>query len=297
MKKDSKIKSLLYKLSLLVPDSIYVRFKYRKNFGCWPNLRKPNTFNEKLTWLKLNDHNPLYTRMVDKAEAKRYVAEIIGEEYIIPTIDVWDRADDINFDSLPEKFVLKATHDSGRVIICHDKSKLDKSWAIEEMRKSIKRDFYAVTREWPYKNVKPRIIAEELLESSRSNDSSASLCDNDINDYKFFCFGGKVEFMKVDFDRSTNHHANYYDRSFNMLEFGEIECPPVKERMIPKPSCFEEMIELAERISRNHRFLRVDFYEVAGKVYFGETTFYPASGTGKFSPEDADLTIGSLLKL
>ena len=187
MKKDSKIKSLLYKLSLLVPDSIYVRFKYRKNFGCWPNLRKPNTFNEKLTWLKLNDHNPLYTRMVDKAEAKRYVAEIIGEEYIIPTIDVWDRADDINFDSLPEKFVLKATHDSGRVIICHDKSKLDKSWAIEEMRKSIKRDFYAVTREWPYKNVKPRIIAEELLESSRSNDSSASLCDNDINDYKFFC--------------------------------------------------------------------------------------------------------------
>ena len=103
--------------------------------------------------------------------------------------------------------------------------------------------------------------------------------------------------MKVDFDRSTNHHANYYDRSFNMLEFGEIECPPVKERMIPKPSCFEEMIELAERISRNHRFLRVDFYEVSGKVYFGETTFYPASGTGKFSPEDADLTIGSLLKL
>lgn len=290
MKSDSKIKSLVYKIAnWIVPDSIFIRLKYKNTFGCWPNLKDPKTFNEKLSWLKLHDHNPLYTIMVDKYDAKRYIAEIIGEDYIIPTYGVWDKAEDIDFDALPDKFVLKATHDSGRVIICKDKSALDKSMAIVEMHKSLSRNFYAVTREWPYKNVKPRIIAEKLLEVTDS--------DSSINDYKFFCFNGRVEFMKIDFDRNTSHRANYYDRNFNLLEFGEEEFPPEPARSVDKPVSFELMINLAEMIAQKIRFVRVDFYEIDGHVFFGEATFYPASGVGRFTTPTADSNIGKLLRL
>ena len=288
MHTDSKIKALLYRLGLIVPDRIFIMLKYRKAFGRWPNLKNPQTFNEKLNWLKLHDRNPLYTRMVDKCEAKLYVADLIGEEYIIPTLGVWNRAEDIDFDALPDKFVLKATHDSGRVIICKDKSKLDRAKAVRDMQYSLKRDFYAMTREWPYKNVPPRIIAETLLETTDNED---------IKDYKFFCFNGRVEFMKVDFDRQIEHHANYYDRNFKFLDFGEDVCPPIKERIIQRPANFKKMIELAEKISNNIRFVRVDFYEVNNRVYFGEITFFPDSGTGTFTPRSADMEIGKLLKL
>lgn len=433
MHSDSKLKQWAYRLGLIVPDRIFIMLKYRKAFGRWPNLKDPQTFNEKLNWLKLHDRNPLYTTMVDKYEAKRYVADLIGEEYIIPTLGVWERAEDIDFDSLPDKFVLKATHDSGRVIICRDKSKLDKAKAVKEMRESLKRNFYAVTREWPYKNVKPRIIAEQLLETPNHEDladykvhnfngtpkvilvcrdrfeetgltedffdlewkhldvrrpghPNAPLLEekpeafdkmlelserlakdypfmrtdfytigekvyfgeitlypasgavpfepsdydnifgkdlivknsgggkllisknihillqavpqsHGINDYKFFCFNGTVKFMKIDFDRHIDHHANYYDCDFNLLDFGEADFPPVKDRIIRCPDCFEKMIELAETISLHKRFVRVDFYEVDNHIYFGETTFYPASGTGKFVPESADYRIGRLLQL
>ena len=164
MQEDSNLKLLLYRLALLIPDRWYVMAKYYKNFGRLPNLRSPKTFNEKLQWLKLHNHRPEYTKMVDKYEAKKYVAEIIGDEYIIPTLGVWDRAEDIDLDSLPNQFVLKATHDSGRVVICKDKAKLDIEKAVDEMRISLGRNFYAVTREWPYKNVKPRIIAEQYMQ-------------------------------------------------------------------------------------------------------------------------------------
>lgn len=188
MQHDNFIKRVVYKALQLIPDSVYVRLKYRKAFGRWPDLRNPRSFNEKLTWLKLHDRNPLYTAMVDKYEAKRYVAGIIGDEYIIPTYGVWDRAEDIDFDALPDKFVLKATHDSGRVIICRDKSTLDRQKAIREMRLSLRRNFYAVTREWPYKNVKPRIIAEKLLE----------VADNaELADYKVHNFNGVPKVILV----------------------------------------------------------------------------------------------------
>lgn len=437
MQHDNFIKRVVYKALQLIPDSVYVRLKYRKAFGRWPDLRNPRSFNEKLTWLKLHDRNPLYTAMVDKYEAKRYVAGIIGDEYIIPTYGVWDRAEDIDFDALPDKFVLKATHDSGRVIICRDKSTLDRQKAIREMRLSLRRNFYAVTREWPYKNVKPRIIAEKLLEvadnaeladykvhnfngvpkvilvcrdrfrdtgltedffdsewkhldvrrpghpnapiledkpeeldkmlelSERLSKSypfmrtdfysvggkvyfgeitlypasaavpfvpesfddllgkefnvtnlmgegkiltfrnmsilirlaDSSTADNSINDYKFFCFNGRVKFMKVDLDRSTEHRANYYDRDFRLLEFGEVEYPPDFARKVDKPACFKSMIELAEKIARKMRFVRVDFYEIDKHVFFGEITFYPSSAAGRFTVPTADLEIGKLLKL
>lgn len=291
MHNDNRIKKLLYSLAKLMPDRLFVSLKYRKAFGKSPDLKNPKTFNEKLCWLKLHDHNPLYTQMVDKYEAKKYAESIIGSKHIIPTYGVWDRAEDIDFDSLPDKFVMKATHDSGRVIICHDKSKLDLAWAREEMRKSLKRDFYAMTREWPYKNVKPRIIAEKLLELPDCDDLK------DINDYKFFAFNGKVKFFKIDFDRSTNHRANYYDPDFNPLDFGEEMYLPDPDKIISKPAGLETMIALTEKIAGDKKFVRVDFYDVGGEVYFGEITFYPQSGTGRFVPNDADERIGGLLQL
>lgn len=289
MKSDSKLKGLLYRLARVVPDRWFIALKFRKNFGWWPNLRSPKTFNEKLNWLKLHDRNPLYTTMVDKYEAKRYVASIIGEEYIIPTLGVWDRAEDIDFDSLPDKFVLKATHDSGRVVICRDKGKLNRTQAVADMRESLKRDFYAVTREWPYKNVKPRIIAENFLETGNGED---------LRDYKFFCFNGRVEFMKIDFDRNTRHRANYYDRDFKLLDISEkVACPRDPSRYFERPLKFGLMIQLAEKLATGKSFLRVDFYNIGDIVYWGETTFFPDSGMGKLAPDDMDEKLGELLNL
>lgn len=288
MKHDSGLKIFLYRVFSIIPDGVYVRLQYRKNFGKWPNLRNPKTFNEKLNWLKLNDHNPQYTKMVDKFAVKDYVAEKIGTEYVIPTYGVWDRAEDIDFDALPKKFVLKATHDSGRVIICNDKSKLDREWAIEAMRQSLKRNFYAVTREWPYKDVKPRIIAEILLETNE---------DGGVPDYKFFCFNGKVKFLKVDVGRFTDHRANYYDKDFKLLEFREAVFELSPDSSVKRPSHLDEMIRLAEILADKMRFVRVDFYEVDDKVYFGEITFFPGSGMHVFDPEYADEMVGSYLRL
>lgn len=289
MQTDSKLKKLLYKLMLFLPDKWYIMLKFYKNFGRFPNIKNPITFNEKLQWLKLHDRNPLYTKLVDKYEAKRYVADIIGKEYVIPTLGVWDRAEDIDFDALPNQFVLKATHDSGRVIICRDKSTLDRRSAIEQMRQSLERDFYSVTREWPYKNVPRRIIAEQLL----VDDSGA----DDIKDYKFFCFDGNVEFLKVDFNRFIQHRANYFDKDWRLLEFGEKVCPPDPKAIMQRPDGLADMIGLAEKLSKSMRFVRTDFYYLNNHIYFGEITFYPNSGFCPFIPAGWDECLGALIKL
>ena len=289
MHHDNFIKRIGYSLLKLIPDSIYVRLKYRKAFGQWPDLKNPRTFNEKLTWLKLKDHNPLYTRMVDKYEAKRYVADIIGEEYIVPTYGIWDRAEDIDFDSLPDKFVLKATHDSGRVIICRDKSTPDKKNAIREMRKSLRRNFYAVTREWPYKNVKPRIIAEKLLEVTD---------DGEIADYKVHDFNGvpKVILVCRDRFRETGLTEDFFDTEWKHLSVrrpGHPNAPVLED----KPAKLSKMLELSEKLSKGYPFMRTDFYCVDGKVYFGEITLYPASASVPFIPQTFDELFGAELNI
>ena len=261
--------------------------KFFKNFHRLPNLKKPKTFNEKLQWLKLYDRNPYYTKLVDKYEVKKIVADIIGEEYIIPTLGVWDNAEDIDFESLPNQFVLKATHDSGRVIICKDKDKLNKEWAKKEMAKSLERDFYALTREWPYKNVPRRIIAEAFIEDP----------SGDLKDYKFFCFNGKVEFFKIDFDRFIKHKANYYNLKWEIQNFEEIVCPSNKTQLHQQPLNFNKMVEFAEKLSANLPFSRIDFYNTNGRIYFGEITFFPNSGMGKFNPAEADNQLGKMIKL
>lgn len=289
MQHDSLIRRIGYNVLQLLPDSIYVRLKYKKAFGHWPDLRNPRTFNEKLTWLKLHDHNPLYTKMVDKYEAKNYVADIIGQEYIIPTYGVWNRAEDIDFDILPDKFVLKATHDSGRVIICRNKSALDKKEAIREMQVSLNRNFYAVTREWPYRNVKPRIIAEKLLEADNGEE---------LADYKIHCFNGVPSIILVCRDRfrDSGLTEDFFDTEWRHLDVRRPGHPnaPVHE---DKPAELPGMLELAAVLSKGFPFMRTDFYRMDGRIYFGEITLYPASASVPFIPESFDEILGMRLNI
>ena len=278
----------LSKFSHIIPDKYYLKLLYKCYFGKKLNLNDPLTFNEKLQWIKLYERKNIYTKMVDKAEAKKYASNIIGDKYIIKTYGVWEEFDDINFDKLPNQFVLKCTHDSGSVVICKDIKKFDRKKAKEKIEKGLCTDAYYYGREWPYKNVKPRIIAEELLIDNKTND---------LKDYKFFCFNGKVQCFKIDFGRFVNHKANYYDRNCRLLPFGEDECPPDNTIVLPIPENFSEMISMAEKLSKNTSFLRVDFYNIEGKIYFGEMTFFPASGFGTFTSEKWDRKLGSWINL
>ncbi len=293
MHKDSAIKQLMYKAAAcLIPDKVFLSLKYRKNFGHFPDWKNPKTFCEKINWLKLYDRNPLYTRMVDKYEAKEYVAGIIGRQYIIPTLGVWDRAEDIDFDSLPDKFVLKATHDSGRVVICKDKSTFDRAKAVEEMSASLKRDFYAVTREWPYKNVRKRIIAEAFIEPHGLS------APKDLPDYKFFCFNGEPKYCQVIRDRSTEETIDFYDMDWVHQEFVGLN-PVARNGLTPvaRPGHLDDMIAVCGKLAKDIPFVRVDLYEVDENEYFGELTFYPNSGVGVFTPEEWSEKLGDLIKL
>lgn len=290
MKSESKLKGAIYRIAnKLIPDALFVCLKYLKAFGRWPNLYNPKTFNEKLNWLKLNDHNPIYTLMVDKYEAKKYVSDVIGNEYVIPTYGVWDRAEDIDFDSLPDKFVLKATHDSGRVIVCTDRSTFDKRRAIKEMQISLSRNFYAVTREWPYKNVKPRIIAERLLEITSGDE---------LADYKVHNFNGVPKVILVCRDRfkATGLTEDFYDSEWNHLD---VRRPghPNAQVLENKPPELNKMLELSKKLSQGFPFMRTDFYIVDGKIYFGEITLYPASAAVPFIPASFDYELGKELHI
>ncbi|MCM1450213.1 MAG: hypothetical protein NC082_07710 [Clostridiales bacterium] len=258
--------------------------------GHWIDWKNPKTFTEKIQWLKLYDRKPEYTRMVDKAAVKEYVANIIGDKYIIPTLGIWDNYDDIDFDALPNKFVLKTTHGggSGGVVICNDKFGFDHIVARTKITQSLHSNIYDRYREWPYKYVPRRVIAEKYLDIPDKKD---------LKDYKFFCFNGKPQFLKVDFDRFIDHHANYYDMKWNLLPFGEADLPPVESHIELCPPNFSEMVDLATNLSTGHKFLRVDLYNIAGKIYFGELTFYPASGMGHFTPNSADSEISRFLNI
>lgn len=280
---------ITFQLAKIIPDQFYLALRFKRRFGRFPNYNNPKSFSEKLQWLKLYDRRPEYTTMVDKYAVKKYVADRIGEQYIIPTLGVWDEFDDIDFDKLPNQFVLKCTHDSGGLVICKDKSELD----IEEARKriniSLKRNFYYIGREWPYKNVKPRIIAEQYMEDSDTEE---------LRDYKFFCFDGVVRAMFIASERQSENDEtkfDFFDENFNHLPFTNghpnADVPP------SKPACFDQMKQLASQLSKGIPHLRVDFYEVDGKIYFGELTFSHWSGLMPFKPEEWDYKFGSWIKL
>lgn len=281
--------SLLYKISHLVTsDRLYLKMMYYLQFGRSLDLNNPKTFNAKLQWLKLYNRNPEYIKMVDKYEAKKYVSSIIGDEYIIPTISVYSSVEEIDLEKLPMQFVLKCTHDSGGVVICKNKDSFDIKESFDKLRRGLKYNFYYANREWPYKYVKPRIIAEQYMEDKSTGE---------LRDYKFFCFNGVVKFFKIDYDRFVNHHANYYSPNGDLLPFGEARISPIPNKQLSLPSRLYEMISFAEKLSENIPFLRVDFYEIDGHVYFGELTFFPDSGYGKWTSCEWDNKIGEYIDL
>ena len=271
-----------------IPDEKYITIKYKLEMNQKLNLKEPKTFNEKLQWLKLYDRNPEYTKMVNKYEAKKYVADIIGQEYIISTLGVWDKFEDIEFDKLPKQFVLKPTHTSGNVFICKDKEKINYKQLRKMINKWLKRDYYLVHREWPYKNIKPKIIAEQYM----VDDSGMKL-----KDYKFFCFNGIAQTILVCSNRNGSFkNTNFYDISWNLQPFTREKHKNSNEQ-IKKPKNLDEMITVAEKLSKDIPFVRVDLYEINGKVYFGELTFYPSSGFEGFEPEEWDKKLGDMLEL
>jgi len=271
----------------LIPDPVYLRMMYFIKIGRPLRLRHPKGFNEKLQWLKLHNRKPEYTTMVDKHEAKAYVAERIGDSFIIPTLGVWDSFDEIDFDALPDAFVLKCTHDSGGLVICRDKNTLDKAAAREKISSCLARNYYWDYREWPYKAVKPRIIAETYLPGD----------GGELPDFKFMCFNGKVKSIMVCSQRGTEDglHVTNYDPQWNVLPFERGY--PIAEKPVQKPQRLEEMIRLAEQLAEDIPYLRVDFYETQGKIYFGELTFFPGSGYSRFRPREWDEILGSWIRL
>ncbi len=277
-----------YKRHFVNPEK-YLQRMFQKRMGYELNLQNPQTYNEKLQWMKLYDHNPLYTKLVDKYEVKEFVSETIGSQYIIPTIAVWDRVCDIDFDMLPNQFVLKCTHDSGGIVICKDKTSFDTSNAKKILRKSLRRNFYYMGFEWPYKDVKPRIIAETYMEDSTVKE---------LRDYKFFCFDGNVKALFIATERQkegVDVKFDFFDENFNHLPFkqGHENASKVPE----KPICFDEMKILASVLSKNIPHVRVDFYEVDGKIYFGEMTFFHHGGWTPFEPKEWDIIFGNWLNI
>lgn len=290
--KDKKYRFLVMNrigITRFMSDKKYLELMFMYRMGKRLDLENPKTFNEKLQWLKLFDRKPEYTTMVDKYAAKKYVADRIGEQYIIPTLGVWERFDDIDFDKLPNQFVLKCTHDSGGLVICRDKSKFNISEARTKINKSLKSNYYYPGREWPYKDVKPQIIAEQYIEDSDSKE---------LRDYKFFCFNGKVKFLYL--SEGLENHAtariSYVTLDWKPAPFCRSDYKPF-DKLPQKPDNLKKMIELSELLAKDIPHVRVDFYNVNGKIYFGELTFFSGSGLTPFNPEEWDYKIGSWIKL
>lgn len=280
--------SLLRKMGFWLPDRLYLKIMYYLKTGHRLNLRHPRTFGEKIQWLKLYNRKPEYTIMVDKYAVKDYVAERIGEKYIIPTLGVWDKPEDINFDELPNQFVLKTTHGGGScgVIICKDKSTFNVKAAILSLKTAMKQNIYKAYREWAYKDVTPRIIAEKYL----------SDWDGELYDYKIFTFNGEPKMIELDYNRFKGHQRNLYDFNWNKIET-TIEYPSDPTKEFCKPERLDDLFELSKRLSIDIPHVRTDFYIVNDQIYFGELTFYPDSGFGRISSNELDFQMGDWINL
>lgn len=288
LKNPNKImRGLLFRIAPYIKDdATFLKIKWKICMDYPLNLDNPMTYNEKLQWLKLYDRKPEYIKMVDKYEAKKYVSNIIGEEFIIPTLAVYDTVEAIDFEGLPDQFVLKCTHDSGGVVICEDKTHFDIDSAITKLRKRYNNNWFLFYREWPYKNIKPRVIAEQYITTK----------NNDLKDYKFYCFNGVVKAIMVAEGRfSESKSFSYFDHSWNKLDF--TWGAPKPKSYPAKPKHFSEMLEIAAELSKDIPHVRVDLYNVDGKIYFGELTFYDGSGMQAFEPRQWDYIFGEYIDL
>lgn len=281
------INKWVVKLSYLIPsDRLYLNVRYYLKFNRKIDWKNPKSYTEKLQWLKVYNRVPLYSKLVDKFEVKSIVADIIGEEHIIKTLGIWNSFSEIDFGHLPKQFVLKCTHDSGGLVIVKDRDKMNMEKIKVKIEKCLKYNFYQAGREWPYKNVQPRIIAEEYM-----TDESHT----ELKDYKFFCFDGEPKFLFIASDRPYDTRFDFFDLDFKHLPFTNGH--PLSNKVIKKPKGFETMISLAKKLSKGMPHVRIDFYDIDGKVYFGEYTFFHHSGFESFDPVEWDYKIGNILTI
>ncbi len=272
-----------------LPDKVYLTILYRLCLGQSINWDNPQRYTEKIQWLKINDRKPIYSKLVDKYEVKKIVSDIIGDAHIIPTLGVYSNAEEIDFEQLPNQFVLKCTHDSGGIIVCKDKSQLNKKEVIKKLNNNLKRNYFNRYKEWPYKDVTPRIIAEQYINNEG---------DNDLKDYKFFCFNGSPKVLFVASERNKigeETKFDFFDTNFNFLPL--INGHPNSKQTIEKPRNFDKMLEISTKLSANLSHIRVDLYNVNGQIYFGELTFYHWSGIVPFNPDIWDYKLGEMLNL
>ena len=281
---------VLESITHLIPDKLYLKLKFRQRTGKRLNLREPRTFNEKLQWLKFNYRFPLQSIVSDKLLVRDYVKEKIGEEYLIPLLGSWEKYEDIDFSLLPNQFVLKCNHDSGGLVVCTDKNKLDHTKAKDKIEKSLKSNFFYIGREYQYRNIKPMILCEKFI----SDDGKVPM------DYKIYCFNGVPDVILVCKDRfsKNSHKASYlyYDQEWNFIPLnkGDDKLPDPE---IPKPKNFEKMLEIAKDLSTDFVFARIDLYNIDGQIYFGEITLSPNSGFDADITYETDLMFGRKLKI
>ncbi len=279
---------LVNKLMRLLPDKWFIMLKwYGRRMPYRLNLRNPKTFSEKLQWIKLYDHNPLYTTLVDKYRVKQYVQEQLGAEHVIPLLGVWDKVEDIEWDKLPNQFVIKTNHDCGGLIICKNKSHFDLEKAKSKLQKSMNHNYYYDGREWPYKNVERKVFAEAYMEDEYG----------ELRDYKFFCFNGEPKYCQVISGRSKKMCIDFFDYNWKHQPFHEPQWYPFADLEPTRPKGFDQMWSFARKLAEGKPFSRIDFYDVNGHVYFGEITFFPTGGMGGFDPIEWDYTFGSWIKL
>lgn len=277
-----------------MPDKQFLKMAYKINMGQELNLDKPYTFNEKLQWLKLYNRRQIYTMMVDKYKVREYIKEKLGDDYLIPLLGVWDDPNDINFDMLPNQFVLKCNHNSGLgMCICKDKSKLDIKRVKKELKKGLKQDYYLTYREWPYKDVPRKIICEKYMMDETEMNLKEE--DRELTDYKFFCFNGKPRFMYISHDNSANATTDFFDMNFNRLNMRMKD--PNSDIIPSKPAEFDALKSIAEKLSFGIPFVRVDMYVINGQIYFGELTFFHNAGFNRIHPKEWEKTLGDWIDI
>ncbi len=273
-----------------LPDKPAIKLLYWAEMDDHLCIDQPKVFSEKIQWIKLYDRKQRYTSMVDKVKVKEIVASAIGRDFVIPTYAIWDNAKSIDFNALPNEFVMKCNHDSHRVIICKDKSKLDKEAVVRKMSFALRKDAYTPSREWAYKNVDRKVFAEKLI---------VDPMNDDLIDYKFFCFNGEPIYCQIIKDRSTNETIDFYDMEWNLMDFTGLGTGdgPKRGNYTPKPENYDKMIEIARNLATGTIFVRIDLYNVLGRIYFGEFTLYPKSGLGWFYPYEWNLALGDLINI
>lgn len=280
------LQKILEKISpLIFSDKLYLKWIFKIRVGYIPNFKTPRTFNEKLNWLKINYHNPIMPKLADKYAVKAIVAKRLGAQYVVPNFGVWDNFNDIDFAQLPDKFVLKTTNDSMGVIICRDKKTFDRDKARKVIEAGQKSNYFYAKREWGYKNVQRKIIADQLLDDGTGKQ---------LRDYKFWCFNGKPTYMYCTI-KGDNIYENFYDMEFNEVDINHGF--PRHKPEFAKPDAFDEMKKLAAIMSEGLPFSRIDFFYVDGKVFFGEVTFYDWAGLRAFASYDMDLKLGNQIVL